>query len=80
MIPAQRLLLIHAALAIIRLERLRSGIHSEPKKRVVAEARSVLQAIEHAIELEPFGSDEGVHYENSRDLLQTLLADIRSTA
>jgi hypothetical protein len=68
-------LLIEAAVAIVRLDRLRSGIASQSPNTLVAEARGILQAIKRALELERFGSDSANRLEASRDLLQTLLVE-----
>ena len=73
-------LLIAAAVAVIRLDHLRSGIVSESAHRFVAEARATLQAIKRALEQEPFDSDDGLRLETSRDLLQSLLSDLASGA
>jgi hypothetical protein len=69
-------LLLAAAVAIVRLDYLRSGLESESTARFVAEARGTLQAIKRALEQELFGSENAARLETSRDLLQTFLRDL----
>jgi hypothetical protein len=76
----QESLLLAAAVAIVRLDYLRSGVASESTNRFVAEARGTLQAIKRALEQEPFGTDNATQLEASRDLLQTFLSDLASGA
>ena len=69
-------LLIAAAVALVRLDHLKSGGASELANTFVAEARGTLQAIKRALEQEPFGSNNAARLEASRDLLQTFLSDL----
>ena len=69
-------LLIEAAVAIARLDHVKSGAASELANRFVADARGTLQAIKRALEQEFFGSENAARLETSRDLLQTFLRDL----
>ena len=71
-------LLIEAAVAIARLDRVKSGGARELANRFVAEARGTLQAIKRALEQEFFGSENAGRLETSRDLLQSFLSDLSS--
>jgi hypothetical protein len=74
----QESLLSEAAVAIARLDHVKSGVAGELANTFVAEARGTLQAIKRALEQEFFGSENAGRLETSRDLLQSILSDLSS--
>ena len=73
-------LLISAAVSIIRMERLHSGVACALAHQFVAEANNVLQAIDESLADQRLNSDHASALRISRELLESILHALPATS